>query len=59
MRIAMLCSGHAVNDARVTYKEALSLARAGHEVIVFGQGPENFEEIPGICLRPLLPEGPG
>jgi len=59
MRITMLCSGHAVNDARVTYKEALSLARAGHEVIVFGQGPENLEEIPGICLRPLLPEGPG
>ncbi|GAH92449.1 unnamed protein product, partial [marine sediment metagenome] len=51
MRIAMLCSGHAVNDARVTYKEARTLARAGHEVIVFGQGPKNLEEIPSVSLR--------
>ena len=59
MRIVMLCSGHAVNDARVTYKEARTLARAGHEVIVFGQGPTNLEDIPSVSLRPLLPEGKG
>jgi len=59
MRIAMLCSGHPVNDARVTYKEARSLARAGHEVVVFGQGPASLEDIQSVSLRPLLPEGQG
>ena len=55
MKIAMLCTGHAVNDARVTYKQACSLARAGHEVVVFGQGPSKLEDIPAVDLRPLIP----
>ncbi len=59
MKIAMLCTGHAVNDARVTYKQACSLARAGHDVVVFGQGPSKLEDIPSVDLRPLIPEGKG
>jgi len=54
MKIAMLCSGHAVDDARVTYKQAGSLARAGHDVIVFGQESGDFA-CPRLTLKRIAP----
>ncbi len=56
MKIAMLCSAHPVNDARVTHKQAVSLAKAGHEVVVFGQKPNKDEQIPHVILRPVGPK---
>ncbi len=53
MRIAMLASGHVVNDARVMQKQATSLAIAGHEVVVFGSGGETKTDIPGLELVKL------
>ena len=38
MRIAVLCSVHSLGDERVVCRQALSLARAGHEVVVYGRG---------------------
>ncbi|MCD6303509.1 MAG: glycosyltransferase family 4 protein [Planctomycetes bacterium] len=59
MRIAMLCSGHPVDDARVAHKQARSLALAGHDVAVFGRRAAGGEEIPPVQLRPLAPRGGG
>jgi len=59
MRIAMLCSSHMVNDARVTYKQAVSLSEAGHRVVVFGREPKTNEKIAGVELVPLAPLGGG
>ncbi|MCX5654030.1 MAG: glycosyltransferase family 4 protein [Planctomycetota bacterium] len=59
MRIAMLCSGHPVTDERVTHKQAVSLARAGHEVIVFGRGTDGPTTLSGVALVPLAPAGGG
>jgi glycosyltransferase involved in cell wall biosynthesis len=42
----MLCTGHAVTDERVTHKQAKSLARAGHQVLVIGRG-----ELRDCCVR--------
>lgn len=53
MRIVLLCSAHAVTDERVTYKQAASLAKAGHEVIVFGRGGDPQAQVMGVALRPL------
>lgn len=55
MRIAMVCSNHAVTDARVTGKQALSLARAGHEVCVFGLKGFYALDLPGVELFPVAP----
>lgn len=55
MKIAMLCSTHPVNDARVTHKQAVSLAKAGHEIVVFGQESKKSDDIPSVILKPLGP----
>lgn len=44
MRIAMLCSGHPVDDARVVHKQAASLAKVGHKVVVFGREPSKIPQ---------------
>jgi hypothetical protein len=59
MRIAMLCSGHAVDDPRVMRKQAASLAGMGHEVIVFGRGEGGPAKRSGVVLHPLDPLGGG
>jgi glycosyltransferase involved in cell wall biosynthesis len=59
MRIAMLCSGHPVTDERVTYKQAVSLVKQGHEVIVFGRGEGEPTVLAGVAMRPLMPMGGG
>ena len=59
MRIAMLCSGHPVTDGRVTFKEAASLAKAGHEIVVFGRESDVPFSLPRITLRTLGPPSPG
>lgn len=56
MRIAMLASGHVVNDARVTQKQAASLAGGGHEVVVFGSGGDPETDVPNLTLVPLQPD---
>lgn len=55
MRIAMLCSGHLVTDERVTHKQAVSLARDGHDVVVFGRGSGEPTVLSGVRLVPLAP----
>jgi len=59
MRIAMLCSCHRVNDERVSQKQALSLAKAGHNVIVFGREPDTKDALAPVELRPLGRATPG
>jgi glycosyltransferase involved in cell wall biosynthesis len=48
MRIAMLCSNHVVTDARVTHKQAASLAAMGHRVRVFGMESAVPFDVPGV-----------
>jgi len=48
MRIAMLCSNHVVTDARVTHKQAASLAAMGHRVRVFGMESRTALDVPGV-----------
>lgn len=57
--IYMLCSGHVITDARVTHKQAVSLAKMGHKVTVYGRAcvGENLPEVPGLELCPLMPAG--
>ena len=43
-KIFFACAGHSLNDERVTYKEARSLARLGYDVIVCGIGVSGFSE---------------
>jgi glycosyltransferase involved in cell wall biosynthesis len=37
MKVCLVSCKHSLLDARITYKEALSLARAGYEVVVVGR----------------------
>jgi glycosyltransferase involved in cell wall biosynthesis len=55
MRIAMLCSNHRVDDARVTRKQAVSLAKGGHHVCVFGLEGDPRTDLPGVRLHPVSP----
>jgi len=55
MRIAMLCSNHPVNDARVVFKQAASLAKAGHEVRVFGLEAAAPVHLPGVTVEAVYP----
>ena len=55
MRIAMLCSNHAVSDARITYKQAASLAQMGHQVCVMGLGTDWPAEVPGVEFEVASP----
>ena len=55
MRIAMLCSNHPVTDARVTCKQAASLARMGHDVIVLGYEGDFSLKIPGVTMQAVAP----
>lgn len=43
-KILFACAGHQLNDERVTYKEACSLARLGYRVIVCGIAVPGFHE---------------
>ena len=55
MRIAMLCSNHAVSDARVTHKHAASLSRMGHCVRVFGMASRIPVDVPGVDVQAVVP----
>jgi glycosyltransferase involved in cell wall biosynthesis len=44
MKILFLCSAHHMDDARVTLKQAVSLAKNGHEVTVCARRRNNYEE---------------
>jgi glycosyltransferase involved in cell wall biosynthesis len=55
MRIAMLCSNHPVTDDRVTCKQSASLARMGHDVIVFGYEGDFSTKIPGVTMHAVAP----
>jgi hypothetical protein len=55
MRIAMLCSNHPINDARVVFKQAASLAAAGHEVRVFGLEAAAPVHLPGVTVEAVYP----
>lgn len=51
----MLCSNHGVTDPRATCKQAASLARAGHEVIVFAMEDTHSLEVPNLTLQAVAP----
>jgi hypothetical protein len=55
MRIAMVCSNHPVNDARVVFKQAASLAAAGHEVRVFGLEAAAPVHLPRVTVEAVSP----
>jgi glycosyltransferase involved in cell wall biosynthesis len=55
MRIAMVCSNHPVNDARIVFKQAASLAAAGHEVRVFGLEAAAPVHLPGVTVEAVYP----
>jgi glycosyltransferase involved in cell wall biosynthesis len=55
MRIAMLCSNHAVTDARITFKQAASLAGMGHQVCVFGLEGKFPVQLPGVEICVVYP----
>ncbi len=55
MRVAMMSSNHQVSDARITYKQALSLANLGHEVCVFGLEGDSWTDLPGVRLHAVAP----
>lgn len=59
MRIAMLTTGHVVTDARVVHKQAASLAKAGHTVVVFGLEGKPPVDVPGVDQRVLAKPGGG
>lgn len=52
LSIVLLTTGHIWNDDRIYHKEAISLARAGYEVIVVAQadGPDTVDSIRVIPL---------
>jgi glycosyltransferase involved in cell wall biosynthesis len=52
MRILVICSGHALDDDRVTRKQARSLARLGHDVAVCAWRRYEYQE-PGVRLLDL------
>ncbi|MCX6842132.1 MAG: glycosyltransferase family 4 protein [candidate division WOR-3 bacterium] len=55
MRIAILSSTNSVNDERIGYKEGLSLASFGHDVVVYGRRPDDSyrPHHPNLTLSPL------
>jgi len=55
MRIAMMCSNHPINDARVVFKQAASLGAAGHEVRVFGLEGRTPVHLPGVSVEAVYP----
>jgi len=55
--ICILTTVHNPFDSRVFYKEARSLARAGYQVTLLGQGAPD-QEIDGVRLKPLPPRPP-
>ncbi len=52
MRILVICSGHALDDDRVTRKQARSLSRLGHDVTVCAWRRFDYQE-PGVRLLDL------
>lgn len=59
LRITFLASAHDLADERVTLKQAVSLARLGHEVTVFGRGTTDpLPEEPRLKFQPLLEVDP-
>ncbi|MBN1201443.1 MAG: glycosyltransferase family 4 protein [Anaerolineae bacterium] len=55
--ICILTTVHNPFDSRVFYKEACSLARAGYDVTLLGQGAPDTT-IDGVRLKPLPPRPP-
>lgn len=60
MRIALVTVGHIVTDARVTQKQAVSLAEIGHQVAVFACGKEvGKSSYKGVELHALRQQAQG
>jgi glycosyltransferase involved in cell wall biosynthesis len=59
MKICMVTTAHRVDDDRIFFKEALSLAHGGHEVIMIGPagGGEANVRAAGLECRPLKSHG--
>jgi glycosyltransferase involved in cell wall biosynthesis len=56
--VAHVTSAHAVDDARITFREAATLADAGHDVRVIGLPPSavgSFAPPPGVRISTLRP----
>lgn len=56
MRIVVLCANHPLGDERAVARQALSLARMGHQVTVYGrEDPAKWlPTSPTLTLKPLL-----
>lgn len=57
MRIVVLCANHSLGDERVVVRQALSLAQAGHDVVVLGRGDaeKRLPAHPRLELRSVSP----
>lgn len=57
MRITVLCAAHSLGDERVVCRQALSLARSGHDVLVLGRGDSGKSppEHPRLKLESVEP----
>jgi glycosyltransferase involved in cell wall biosynthesis len=55
MRIVVLCANHSLGDERVVAKQALSVARMGHHVTVYGREDPGkwLPASPNLALKPL------
>jgi len=54
LKIVMLAVQHGAHDDRIFYKEASSLARRGHEVVILFSGEEQSEEVKnGVRIRSI------
>ena len=51
-RVCILTSSHAATDDRAFHKEAVSLAKAGYEVVMVGQH-DRAETVEGVRIVPL------
>lgn len=57
IRVAVLCSAHPLGDARVVSRQALSLAKFGYQVAVFGRDDpsKTLPQHPRLRLIPIAP----
>jgi len=57
MRVAVMCSAHSLGDERVVSRQALSLAKLGYEVAVFGRDDPKkvLPRHPQLRLVPVVP----
>jgi glycosyltransferase involved in cell wall biosynthesis len=59
MRITVLCAAHSLGDERVVCRQALSLARSGHDVLMLGRGdsgksPPEHPRLKLVSVEPLI-----